>query len=174
MATEESALVVLVPECEGLVGAWRARFDPAATYGVAAHVTVLYPFVAPSTIDDALVSDLRALFATTPPFGFTLDAVRRFADQVLYLAPSPPEPFEHLTRTVAEAFPDCPPYGGQHEKVIPHLSVADGAAPELLDDIEAALGVGLPIPAFARRVSLLVGRDEPGTWCVLDDFLLGT
>ena len=43
-----SAVVVEVPEAEPLVGAWRLRFDPVAALGMPAHVTLLYPFVAPS------------------------------------------------------------------------------------------------------------------------------
>lgn len=46
MATEP-ALVVPVPGVESLVGDCRRRWDPAAGWGVPAHVTVLHPFVSP-------------------------------------------------------------------------------------------------------------------------------
>jgi hypothetical protein len=173
MPIEESALVVLVPESEGLVGEWRRRYDPAANYGVPAHVTVLYPFVPPRLIDDALTSRLRELFGGARCFDFTLESVRRFGDQILYLAPSPATSFELLTQAVVEAFPDYPPYEGQHEKVVAHLTVTDGAPLDQLAPIESAVGAGLPIFATAVRVSLLIGRDEPGTWLVRDEFSLG-
>ena len=39
-------------ETEQAVGPFRARYDRAAAWGVPAHVTVLYPFLPPSRIDD--------------------------------------------------------------------------------------------------------------------------
>ena len=48
MAKTESALVVLVPEADPLVGPFRSFFDPSAALGVPAHVTLLYPFVEPA------------------------------------------------------------------------------------------------------------------------------
>jgi hypothetical protein len=43
-----SAVVVPVPEAEPRVGALRTALDPSAALGVPAHVTILYPFVAPA------------------------------------------------------------------------------------------------------------------------------
>jgi hypothetical protein len=50
-AAQESALVVLVPAAEALVGVFRALYDPAVRVGVPAHITVLYPFVPTDKID---------------------------------------------------------------------------------------------------------------------------
>jgi hypothetical protein len=41
----QSALIAAVPAVELVVGGWRERDDSAATRGVPAHVTLLYPFV---------------------------------------------------------------------------------------------------------------------------------
>ena len=41
MTAIQSALVVLVPEAEGLVKDFRDRYDPSATAGVPAHITLL-------------------------------------------------------------------------------------------------------------------------------------
>jgi hypothetical protein len=174
MAIEESALVVVVPEAEDLVGPWRSQFDRASSYGVPAHVTVLYPFVPPRLIDRALTNQLRALFGGFCQFDFSLVATRRFDNRILYLAPSPEEAFHTLTRSVVASFPDYPPYEGKFEEVVAHLTVADHAPLEQLDRVEAAVKAGLPVPVKARRVSLLVGRDEPGTWHVREDFALGS
>ncbi len=46
----QSAVLVPVPEAERVVSRHRIRLDPAAELGVPAHVTVLYPFVAPPAI----------------------------------------------------------------------------------------------------------------------------
>ncbi|MGD1013364.1 MAG: 2'-5' RNA ligase family protein [Acidimicrobiales bacterium] len=172
MPTEESALVVLVPESEHLVEGWRRQYDQAATYGVPAHVTVLYPFVPPRLIDDALKAQLRILFESFGAFDFSLRETRRFDDRILYLVPSPAEPFERLTRAVFGLFPEYPPYEGRFEQVLAHLTVADEATPEHLDLIETAIRPGLPLDASARSVSLLVGRDEPNTWHIDEEFSL--
>jgi hypothetical protein len=52
-APTESALVVVVPEAEAAVNAHRRRLDPAAAWGVPAHVTVLYPFAPPHTLTES-------------------------------------------------------------------------------------------------------------------------
>ncbi|HYS33327.1 MAG TPA: hypothetical protein VEM58_13815 [Streptosporangiaceae bacterium] len=48
MHPTESAVVVRIPEAEGVVGRFRADLDLAAPLGVPAHVTVISPFVAPA------------------------------------------------------------------------------------------------------------------------------
>jgi hypothetical protein len=173
MSIEESALVVVVPEAEPLVGPWRSRFDPAATYGVPAHVTVLYPFVPPALLDDAVSARLQSLFTGFRGFDFRFETTARFNDTILYLVPSPEEPFDQLTHAVYSAFPQYPPYEGRFAKVVAHLTVADHATPEELDDAEGVVRQGLGIMAKATNVLLLVGRDEPGTWKVRETFPLG-
>jgi len=41
----ESALVILVPEAEAIVGRLRQRYDPSAAVGMLAHITLNYPFL---------------------------------------------------------------------------------------------------------------------------------
>jgi hypothetical protein len=65
----ESALLLLVPAAEPVVGEHRARFDASARDGVPAHLTVLYPFLPPALIDDTVLASLIALFAGYPAFG---------------------------------------------------------------------------------------------------------
>ena len=71
----ETALLVPVPAAEPAVGQHRARLDEAARDGVPAHITVLYPFLPPAGIDEALLSSLGRMFAGHAAFGFTLDKV---------------------------------------------------------------------------------------------------
>ena len=68
----ESALVVLVPDAEVLVKPFRDRHDPSAAIGVPAHVTLLYPFIAPKEINSAVLDELRRCFERFLPFGFLL------------------------------------------------------------------------------------------------------
>jgi 2'-5' RNA ligase len=163
-----TALVVVVPDAEPLVGEWRERYDNASL-GIPAHVTLLFPFVPTEVADDALLAELRALFATQSSFSFSLPRVDRFPD-VAWLAPVPAAPFRSLTELIVSRYPDYPPYEGIHDEVIPHLTVGMGG-PELQDEIDAALTPHLPIHAEARQVTLLVEDDE-GRWGVGDEFPL--
>ena len=46
----ESALVVVVPEAEQLVGPFREKYDPSAAAGMPPHITLLYPFKPPDAV----------------------------------------------------------------------------------------------------------------------------
>jgi 2'-5' RNA ligase len=172
---EESALIVAVPEVEALVGPFRARHDPAAAKGVPAHVTVLYPFVAPARITPTIVLSLAELFAALPELRVSFAEVRRFPE-ALYLAPEPAEPLRKMTERVVARFPEMPPYEGRFADVIPHLTVAHAEEPEQLEAIAAEFGRAarraLPIAAAVRAVDWIVKRD--GRWRKRTEFALGT
>jgi 2'-5' RNA ligase len=163
-----TALIVVVPEVEPLVGEWRERYDNASL-GIPAHVTLLFPFVSSEAVDRALLDELRALFATRPAFSFSLPRVARFPE-VAWLAPEPDGPFRSLTELIVARYPDYPPYEGIHDGVIPHLTVAKGGS-DLQDEVEAALSPHLPIHSEARHVTLLV-EDDSGRWRVGKEFPL--
>jgi len=170
----ESALVVLAPAAEALVKPFRDRWDPAAAAGVPAHVTVLYPFHPPAALAPAIAARLARLFAQHAPFDYQLTELRRFPS-VLYLAPEPAAPFRALTAAVAGAFPEYPPYGGQFDNVIPHLTVAEQHDADQLaaieHDVRAACGHRLPLRLRAEAVVLL--DNERGAWRVRATFALG-
>lgn len=48
-----TAFAINVPEAEACVAELRARYDPLCALGAPAHITILYPFMEPSAIDDA-------------------------------------------------------------------------------------------------------------------------
>jgi 2'-5' RNA ligase len=173
LAEAESALVVLAPEAEGVVKAYRDAHDPAAALGVPAHVTVLYPFLLPEVPPPA-AARLAALFAACAPFDYTLTELRRFPG-VLYLAPEPAEAFRVLTQRVSQAFPDFPPYGGRHPHIIPHLTIAQLQDQARLDAVAAHFHATcsglLPLRLRAEAVALLVSR--AGAWQVAAEFPLG-
>jgi 2'-5' RNA ligase len=157
-----TALVIVVPEAEPLVGALRSRYDAAEETGIPAHVTLLFPF---GDRDDGLTE----LFAQFAPFEFALTEVRRWPE-VLWLAPEPAAPFIELTRALGERYPEHPPYEGAHAEVIPHLTV--GFRREVPDGIEAELRRGLPIAARATHVVQLE-EFAPGRWSERRRFPLG-
>ena len=171
----EAALVVIVPEAEPLVGPFRAKHDPAAAWGVPAHITINYPFIpgVMPTVD--VLSRLSKRFAEVSPFSFALDHIARFP-KVIYLAPKPAAPFVQLTEKAAEEFPDSPPYGGQFDTITPHLTVAYSDDSDLLASVQrefsdAASG-HIPVNAFADRVWLM--DDSAGRWEKRASFTLGS
>ena len=168
-----SALVVAVPEAAVVAEPWLERTAHAKpSHGVSAHVTVLFPFVQAPELDDTLVASLTALFVRVQPFDFALPACRRFPG-VLYLAPEPAEPFVTMTEAVVAAYPDCPPYEGAFDSIVPHLTVAEGP-PTVLNRAEAEVRPRLPVRAEAHEILLLEELEpEPARWHVRDRFPLG-
>lgn len=75
---------------------------------------------------------------------------------MLYLAPTPDQPFRALTESIAKRWPQAPPYAGKFTEVIPHLTVAHGQQAGVLHELEAALTDQLPIAATISSVNLFV------------------
>jgi 2'-5' RNA ligase len=169
-AVRRTALVVAVPEAQALYDAWRERWDPAP--GIPAHVTLLFPFRPAELVDDALLAELRELFAGAKPFDVEFRRVGLF-DEVAYLAPAPAEPFVELTRTLVERYPEHPPYGDEgFDRIVPHLTIVNRSPPELLYEVAGALMRELPIRAAFREATLLEeGKDE--VWRLGARFPLG-
>ena len=164
MEPTESAVIVAVPEAEDVVGPHRAALDPAASWGVPAHVTVLYPFVPPAKIDDRVIRALADALQTVPAFGITFSRVAWFGDEVVWLAPEPDQPFRELISVVSARFPDYPPYRGRHAELIPHLTIGDTAPVEALHAAARAVEPHLPIEAYIRTALVIQGSDAPGSW----------
>jgi 2'-5' RNA ligase len=171
---KESALVILVPEVEALVRQYRDRLGPSETERLPAHITVLYPFVSPDEIGPVVTTALCELFARFPPVTFSLVRVQTWPG-VLYLAPTPADPFVTLTQAVAEQYPEHPPYSGTVTDIIPHLTVAQIADHEQLArvavELEAVLRSRPPIEVTASEVALM--DNALGQWQVRTVFRLG-
>lgn len=169
-----TALIVSVPEAESLVQDLRAEFDPAAAEGVGAHITVLYPFVAPTEVDEALLSALREAFSTVAPFEFELSGIGRFPEAT-YLEPHPAEYFVQLTEAVVERYPRYRPYGGQYVDIVPHLTVADRST-EAAEEAERRLRSGLAglLPIRVRCEAVEMIENSQGSWRTIHVLPIGS
>ena len=174
MKPDESALVILVPDAEALVKPFRDAHDPAAAAGMPAHVTLLYPFLSPAEINEAVLGELHRCFLQFAPFRYALGAPRRFSPGVLYLALEPEEPFRRLTLAIWDRYPQTPPYGGEHDDIVPHLTVASLADERRLDDVAgefARAALGRPrVEASVSEITLM--ETHFGRWRVRAGFPL--
>ena len=155
-----SAVVVRVPLPPALMRL-RARWDWAASVGVPAHVTIVFPFLPAAQLTPDVRRSLAVVAARQRPFEVRFATVERFPT-VVYPRPPAVGPLRHLTEAVVERFPDFPPYGGVFEEVIPHLTITESSdAP--FDDIAALAEAALPFSHRVTRLQVLVEGDE-GRW----------
>jgi 2'-5' RNA ligase len=145
----DTALSVRIPEADPLVrtGSW-------------AHITVLYPFLHVSRVDEAVHGELAALFAAHGAFTLSFEGFGRYPG-VLFLDPLPKDPVTALTKEVARVWPEAEPYRGIFDGGLdPHLTVAvsetahggDAAHEALAEEFEPLL----PITAEVTSVDLVV------------------
>ena len=132
-----TTLILPVPSAESVLQ------ESACEPGIPAHITLLYPFIAGRAIDADTEAMLASLLLEIPAFDFALSGIGRFPG-VVYLAPEPAECFVALIETLVARWPEQQPYGGDHDEIIPHLTVAHGA----------------PIPDGLREQLPLAGRAE--------------
>jgi len=169
-----SALLVRVRPARRAVRWTRLRFDPSARRGIPPHITVLYPFVNPRDLNEAVVGTLREIFAGAAPFRFSLAKVAWFGSDVAYLAPEPRRPFEDLTARVREKFPEYLPYGGAYgeDGIAPHLTLGKRAQAASLQRAAERTLRHLPIDAVASEVLLMAYGTKRRRWHVLESFPL--
>jgi 2'-5' RNA ligase len=144
----ETALLIVPPrEVQVFSFPLREKYDNKAfSQNVPAHLTLLYPFIPPDIVEEAIVK-LRVVCDDIQPFELTLDRYGSFADAV-FLEPSDPEPVLKLHQNLADAFPEFPVYNGEHGPDLhPHLTLARFEKPEQADE------VSLPaVPSFTFMV----------------------
>ena len=168
----ETAFIVRVPEAEDCVRALRERFDASVRLGVPAHITVLVPFMSPDLVTDTVLQDAQAALSHVSSFAFSLERVARFP-ATAFLAPEPAEPFIELTRALVRRFPEFPPFRGEHDSIVPHLTVANGNAAEAeraAVELEGLLRLHGRIRSVCTSVALL--ENSSGRWKEMHAFAL--
>lgn len=156
-AIRRTALVVVVPAAEALVGELRLQHDRMAALGVPAHVTVLHPFT--PDVDDSIVDRLDHVCEQLQPFEATFTSTDRFPGDVVWLDPQPNDRFVSMIRHVQQGFPEWPRYGGAFDEPVPHLTIANGVDPAVADQVDRIvtqqLVAGPPIAMPVRHLTLL-------------------
>ena len=169
----KSALIVEVPAAEVVVARHRAELDANAGLGVPAHITVLAPFMPTNRLSAAERAQLESLFAAVKAFDFLLDHTDWFGTTVLWLGPQDPTPFRELTEVVFAAFPEFPPFEGQFDEVVPHLTVGFDSPIEAMRRAELDVKTNLPVIGRATAVTLMHELSPQEGWATLASFRLG-
>jgi 2'-5' RNA ligase len=153
-----TALVMLVPEAEALVGPFRSRYDPVAPLGMPPHVTILFPFLAERDLSPEVLARLEGHFAGFAPFDYELRETGVFPG-VLYLKPEPRTRFSQIITATSAIFPALEPYGESRFEPTPHLTVAhaetDARLREIRAEFEGSLSRHGPVRGTASEVTLM-------------------
>jgi 2'-5' RNA ligase len=160
-------VIVPVPEAEDALMAWPGESASLKAAGMPFHVTVLYPFLPDALIDTQVERTLAQIAASRARFEFQLSALGRFAN-VLFIAPRPSDPFVALIDAVYARWPGYPPYKGEFDQTVPHVTLASRPEPA---GLARAVECELPIAAVARELCLLV-RQTDGVWVTRNRFPL--
>jgi len=156
----------------------RWREVASARAGAPAHVTLLFPFAPAADLDDDILARAAAVIAGEAAFDVHLrhariwDAGGGAPEGVVWLDPEPSAPFVRLTEALGRAFPEFPLYGGLHDTIVPHLTIATDDRRQLRA-VQAAAVRQLP---FRRRVSwaTLIVEGADGRWRTRRRFPLGS
>jgi 2'-5' RNA ligase len=159
----QTVLAAEITSAAALVKRWRAQVDASAMDAwMPAHVTVLGPFLGIDQCTGPVIEELGAVIGAHHAFTVRFERFGRFP-KVLFLVPEPDQPFRDLTAAIAARWPEAPPYGGLFEEVTPHLTIAHGQEPEVLDQVETTtLAAQLPLQARVTAVALFVSDGH--TW----------
>jgi 2'-5' RNA ligase len=168
-----SGLIVEIAAAERVVASFRTVLDPVARLGVPPHVTVLFPFVT-GVVGAEIIDRIAALCTRFQPFDAVFSSTAWFGDEVLWLAPDDPSPFIGLTESATAEFPGYPPYGGQFEEIVPHLTVADRADHAAMEAAAHSIAEFLPIYGRADGITLMTQTEPGGMWTRARRFAFGS
>ncbi len=157
MELQTSLLIVPPYEVQAFAAPLRQRYASDSFMQGPAHITLFYPFVPPEQAPSATIN-LISLCSAIAPLDLTLDRYGQF-ESTYFLAPSDPSAIISLHRQLLSAFPDYPPYEGEHGRdLVPHLTLAHNDSPS-----EMAQIILPPTPTFSftvDRIYLYLGPSE--------------
>ena len=160
----ESSIDLRFPHLTPLFSPWR---DAHAARGIPPYVSLLYPWRTPP-VGDRDIDAVRAAIANCEAFPITFSAIARFPrERVLYLKIQDNAPLRKLVDAIHGAFPETPPYRGEHREVIPHLTILTACADFQLDRLEPEIRLRLEphLPLSVEAQSVIVAQENlDGIW----------
>ena len=168
----ESSIDLQFPDLAHLLRPWR---EAQGAKGIPPHVTILYPWRTPP-LKDRDIDAVRAAIANCAEFAITLSAIGRFPrKRVVYLKIQDNVPLRELMRAIHGAFPETPPYRGEHRDVIPHLTIATADDDFKLDQLEREICVRLEarLPLSVAAQSVIIAQENfDGIWSTVAELPL--
>jgi 2'-5' RNA ligase len=157
----ESSIDLQFPHLTPLFSRWR---QPIEAKGIPPHVSLLYPWRTPP-LHDRDIEAVQAIVANRRAFPITFSAIGRFpSKRVLHLKIEDNVPLRALMQAIHSAFPETPPYRGEHRVVIPHLTIATADNDLELDQLEQEVSRRLQahLPLSVEAQSVIVAQENPG------------
>jgi len=150
----------------------RRLYVSVAAHGVPAHLTLLYPFIAPADLSDHDRQRIASILKQHPAIDYSLGGIRAWPT-ALYLEVQPVSPFTQLVEGLVAAYPAWVPYGGEFSYV-PHVTVAELRPADSLQIAHAPRfsGPRRPLRRRAERAILIV-QDQADRWHTRWRFELG-
>jgi len=172
-AEERETAIVIAVDVPALDAVYREEYPAFHALGIPLHATLLYPFVRPDELDDALPR-LTQVLEGHPRFTFTLTELKTFP-RTVWVAPVPASPFVALTHALEAEFATSH-MGGAFAEVIPHVTLADGLEESRLDEtvqrLRPVVEPLLPVTLSADEVVVL-GEQEDGRMPIVARVSLG-
>lgn len=165
----QTGVVIPVPAADALLASVGARHTGTVREGVPAHVSLLYPFVAATELDERVTSGLGELLAEQTPMPVEFAACYR-QEGFVALRPDPIGELTELVSKLRRRWPDLVPYEGVYGDVEPHLTVAMRASEDTARTIEQEVTEQLPIAAELREAWLVAFE---GRWTLRGRFEFG-
>lgn len=156
----ESAVLVVLPELQPLVGPWRERGGPTGP-PVPASVVLLHPFLPPDRLDVGVRAELEWFFSHVDAFDVAFAGAVETGGAV-ELDPEGTA-LDDLAAAVARRWPEAPPYGGVEPRPRARVTVlrSDDAALRA----QACQEVAPALPVTARVATASLWRsDATGAW----------
>ncbi|AHH93754.1 2'-5' RNA ligase family protein [Kutzneria viridogrisea] len=162
----QTAIVLPVPAADPILNAVARSHPHAVRPGISAHVSLLYPWLPVSEVDDAEVSALAEVVGGTPRSVVQFEEVGREPGFVYLSSPG----LTTLTDAVRARWPGVAPYGGRFgPNPVAHLSVAMGVTDEEAEQVAATAREHLPLKATLDEVWVVAHEDG---WRVAHTFTL--
>jgi hypothetical protein len=173
---ESSLTLLLAEQAPEFAAAHDELYPERVLEGIPLSVTLLYPFLPPSSIGESELAALREFFASRPPFSFAIARVAQWeGGGAVYGVPEPDDELRATMRALWRRYPDCPPYGRPGSDPPPHASLTldGGDDPDTLR-ARAEQRLANVLPAhFEITEVVLMEEFEPDRWRLRETFRLG-
>ena len=161
---ESFVTLVLAQQAPQLAAAHDELYPERVVEGIPLSVTLLYPFVPPSSLGDIELTALREFFASRPGFSFAISRVAQWeGGGAVYGVPEPDDALRATMGALWAAYPQYPPYGEPGGDPPPHASLTLDGGPDssrLRERVEQRLAALLPA-RFEIREATLMEEFEP-------------